>query len=156
MNKIKAIDKFGLKEVPDIFFINTQGKIVYCIDTIKEFKSKYLKYGKWEIQIKSPIFHKNIPLFWENKDEHYDIYCRTYKRNFETGKDQSLCMKFNNAIFESIIIDTAAEGEPCEFPMLFITDNMEFINNDKCPELVLSEEGIKKLVYPIKEEESQD
>lgn len=29
MDKIKAIDKFGLKEVPDIFFINTQGKIVY-------------------------------------------------------------------------------------------------------------------------------
>lgn len=154
MNKIFRKDLFGLKEVPDIFFTNINDEIIYCIDTVKFFKADFIGYGKWEIYIKSPLFHKNIDKFWKEYDKHYNIYCRTFKRNVLTGVDDYFCFKFSNAIIKNIHIETAAEGNPCNFPMTFISDNMEIIENNECPKILSVSDDIKEIVYPIKESEA--
>ena len=151
MNKIKNKDKFDFKEVPDIFLLNEKGEIIYCIDTIKSFEAKFQGYGKWIIKVTSSIFHKNISSLWTNYNQHYDIYCRTFKRNLETRKDSDFCFKFENAILKTISINADSDGEPCNFPIVFMSDNMIFINNEECPKLVLSESEVKEMFYPIKD-----
>lgn len=144
-------DNFGVKEVPDLFFINKEDNtLVYSADTLKKFKAEYIDYGKWTIKFKTLGFCESFYQLWENYDRHYDIYCRTFKRRFKDGKDYELCFKFNNAILDKSQINLGVDDDPCDFPTIFSSDNIEIIDDKDCPKFGLNENGEKEIFIPIK------
>lgn len=144
MNKIVDECMFNFKKVPDIFFMDDNKEIIYYIDSVDSFSAEFLGYGKWEIKITSLLFYQNISNFWNDFSKKYTLYCRTYKEIPFTNMKSDFCFKFNNAMLKTIKLNSQSDENPCNFPITFISDNLELINDKECPKLLIDND--KKII----------
>lgn len=135
MNKANKINLYGVKEVPDLYVCNKNGDVLYYSETLTRVDLYPTTDGSWRCFIETPIGNLED---WYNLP--YDkqanlFYFRTFKRNKNTGEDESLCFVISpEKIIPQGFYFKAGEG-PFRFPVVFTfkPERLIFIENEDCP-----------------------
>lgn len=149
MQSIEQSDFFSLKYIPDIYFCDENGKVLFFSESaIKVIFKKKTKY-QWKCKISDPIgnftdYFELINLLEENKIKY--VFFRTTQKNLSLGKEVPFCFKIrldenievkNNEIsfssedfvFFDIFFNFYAHNNPCE------------IKEEYCPNCIKTENG---------------
>ena len=149
MQSIERSDFFSLKYLPNIYFCDENGKVLFFSESaIKVIFKKKTKY-QWKCKISDPIgnftdYFELINLLEENKIKY--VFFRTTQKNLSLGKEVPFCFKIrldenievkNNEIsfssedfvFFDIFFNFYAYNNPCE------------IKEEYCPNCIKTENG---------------
>lgn len=140
MNKLDRIDEYGVKEVPDIYFCNGNGDVLYYSRTVKRVDLYPSTNGTWRGYIETAL--GNLEDWYKiayDKDVQL-IYFRTFQRNKSTGEDEPLCFVIS---FDEIVPQSfgfKADSDPFCFPIVFIfkPNKLIFVKDKDCPKCEVS------------------
>ena len=138
-------DRYCLKEIPDLFFVDDCGNIVDCIDTLISYKQSTNGNSTY-INFKDQTFSDEKFQILGEEIKNYILYVRTYKRIIATGKDEQFCQKFTGLrVFDSSFTLTAEpKGNTCYTCEIF-AKNREIIKSEDCPKKI----GVDNKGIPI-------
>ena len=132
--------EYGAKEVPDLYFCNENGKVLY-LDRFLHYFIVSRHTNKEGIKGWLITFSGNIGSFQDYYDlcelidsEKIILYARGLKRNRETGEDEPLCLEIRGSIIEKAEHHFSAGGEPINFGMSCFTYlTINEIDDWNCP-----------------------
>ena len=137
MNSIDKLESFGIKEVPDVYFCDEEGNILYFTQLVKHIKFSQIKrkaYGaEWKCRFTCPLGNLEnwfkIPTDINIKT----IYFRTVKRSAKTGEDIPFAVAINNPQFSDFEFELGADLDNFNFPISFhfTIAQLAIINDEK-------------------------
>lgn len=139
MNNKKFENSYGIKEVPDVFICDEDGKILYYSVATKKMKlSQQANSCLWEGECEIAIGNLELWFNLTHDPKVKSIYFRTWKRDRETGEDVAFAIAINEPIFHDFEICLKPDEDPFTFPIKFsfAIGKLEIVPDEDAPNVV--------------------
>lgn len=133
---------YAFKNIPDVFYCNENGEVLYFSKTAKSVEFTYNKNfsNRWTLTVTDTVGNE-IDFFKLQKDicngTITDVYLRSTHRSTSDGEDYPLCLKIKVYKLGDIKCGTYSDGELFKFilPILY-TQTPELVDDANCPNYV--------------------
>ena len=139
MNNKKFENSYGIKEVPDVFICDEDGKILYYSVVTKKMKlSQQANSCLWEGQCEIGVGNLELWFNLTHDPKVKSIYFRTWKRDRETGEDVAFAIAINEPTFHDFEICLKPDGDPFTFPIKFsfAIGKLEIVSDEDAPNVI--------------------
>lgn len=139
MNAKNFVDSYGIKEIPNIFLCDRNGKVLYYTDKVIE--TKFIQQDNsdlWEAECTIACGNPETWFEISHNQNIESIYFRTHKRSFITGIDEPFIIAIEYPKFHNFKFCLEAEEYPFNFPITFTfaIGNMRFVKDEDAPDII--------------------
>lgn len=137
MNRNNITELYGIRNLPEVYFCDENGNIIYYVEYTKIVKLKQKDKTKWIGKITAPIGNLESWFKIFNDASIKTIYLRGDERSCETGKDVFYAIAINEPEFKNNCFLLKPDGYfGFEILFEFKINNLEIVEDINSPKII--------------------